>query len=163
MKRLHIHVSVDELATSVRFYNALFGAEPTVLKHDYAKWMLDDPRVNFAISQRGAPAGLDHLGIQAENGDELAELKQRIDAAGMAALTEEGATCCYARSDKHWVQDPSGIAWETYHTLDSAPTYNDAPAAAAAPVAAAAPTPAAVPSAASAVRKPPCSSAFCMT
>lgn len=126
MKRLHIHVSVDELATSVRFYNALFGAEPTVLKHDYAKWLLDDPRVNFAISQRGAPAGLDHLGIQAENGDELAELKQRIDAAGMAALTEEGTTCCYAKSDKHWVQDPSGIAWETYHTLDSAPTYSDA-------------------------------------
>ena len=145
MKRLHIHVSVDELATSVRFYNALFGAEPTVLKHDYAKWMLDDPRVNFAISQRGAKAGLDHLGIQAENADELAELKQRIDAAGMAALTEEGATCCYARSDKHWVQDPSGIAWETYHTLDSAPTYNDAPQGAAAnPDSCCAPAPAAL-------------------
>ncbi|MGM8060810.1 ArsI/CadI family heavy metal resistance metalloenzyme [Vogesella indigofera] len=148
MKRLHIHVSVDELATSVRFYNALFGAEPTVLKHDYAKWMLDDPRVNFAISQRGAKAGLDHLGIQAENGDELAELKQRIDAAGMAALTEEGTTCCYARSDKHWVQDPSGIAWETYHTLDSAPTYNDAPQAVAAnPDSCCAPAPAALASA----------------
>lgn len=145
MKRLHIHVSVDELSTSVRFYNALFGAEPTVLKHDYAKWMLDDPRVNFAISQRGAPAGLDHLGIQAENGDELAELKQRIDAAGMAALTEAGTTCCYARSDKHWVQDPSGIAWETYHTLDSAPTYNDAPQAVAAnPDSCCAPAPAAL-------------------
>ena len=132
MKRLHIHVSVDDLATSIRFYNALFGAEPTVHKADYAKWLLDDPRVNFAISQRGARPGLDHLGIQAENADELAELKQRIDAAGMAALSEEGATCCYAKSDKHWVQDPSGIAWETYHTLDSAPTYNDAPLAAAA-------------------------------
>lgn len=129
MKRLHIHVSVDDLAVSIRFYNALFGAEPTVHKPDYAKWMLDDPRVNFAISQRGARPGLDHLGIQAENADELAELKQRIDAAGMAALSEEGTTCCYAKSDKHWVQDPSGIAWESYHTLEGAPTYNAAPVA----------------------------------
>lgn len=126
MKRLHIHISVDELATSIRFYRALFAAEPTVLKDDYAKWMLDDPCVNFAISQRGAKAGLDHLGIQTDSGEELDELKTRIDAAGMAVLSEEGTTCCYARSDKHWVQDPSGIAWETYHTLDSAPTYSDA-------------------------------------
>ncbi|WP_029770854.1 ArsI/CadI family heavy metal resistance metalloenzyme [Pseudogulbenkiania sp. MAI-1] len=126
MKRLHVHVSVDDLAQSVAFYSALFGAAPTVEKRDYAKWMLDDPRVNFAISQRGAKAGLDHLGIQAENAEELAELKTRIDAAGMAALSEEGTTCCYAKSDKHWVQDPSGIAWETYHTLESAPTFRDA-------------------------------------
>ncbi|HJU50318.1 MAG TPA: ArsI/CadI family heavy metal resistance metalloenzyme [Pseudogulbenkiania sp.] len=128
MKRLHVHVSVDNLSQSVAFYSALFGAAPTVAKPDYAKWMLDDPRVNFAISQRGAKAGLDHLGIQAENAEELAELKTRIDAAGMAALSEEGTTCCYAKSDKHWVQDPSGIAWETYHTLDSAPTFSGAEA-----------------------------------
>ncbi|SCK17184.1 ArsI/CadI family heavy metal resistance metalloenzyme [Vogesella sp. LIG4] len=132
MKRMHIHVAVDDLAASIRFYNALFGAEPTVHKPDYAKWMLDDPRVNFAISQRGARPGLDHLGIQTESAEELAELKQRIDAAGLAALSEEGTTCCYAVSDKHWLQDPSGIAWESYHTLDTAPTYNTAPAAVAA-------------------------------
>lgn len=140
MKRLHIHISVDELATSIRFYSALFAAEPTVLKDDYAKWLLDDPRVNFAISQRGARVGLDHLGIQADSAEELDELKARIDAADLAVLTEEGTTCCYAKSDKHWVQDPSGIAWETYHTLDSAPTYNDAPQAAANPDSCCAPT-----------------------
>lgn len=124
MKRMHIHVAVADLAHSVRFYSALFGCPPTVEKPDYAKWMLDDPRVNFAISCRsGVAPGVDHLGIQAEDAAELDELKSRIDAAGLAALSEQGTTCCYARSDKHWVQDPSGIAWEAYHTLASAPTY----------------------------------------
>lgn len=124
MKRMHIHISVDDLAQSTAFYSQLFGVAPSVAKPDYAKWMLDDPRVNFAISQRGETPGLNHLGIQAENDGELAEIKTRLDAADMAVLTETGTTCCYAKSDKHWVQDPSGIAWETYHTLDSAPTFH---------------------------------------
>jgi catechol 2,3-dioxygenase-like lactoylglutathione lyase family enzyme len=124
MKRMHIHISVDNLDQSIGFYSQLFGAQPSMQKPDYAKWMLDDPRVNFAISQRGEPRGLNHLGIQAENDDELSEIKTRLDAADLAVLTEAGTTCCYAKSDKHWVQDPSGIAWETYHTLESAPTFN---------------------------------------
>lgn len=125
MKRMHLHISVDNLAASIAFYQQLFGASPTVEKHDYAKWMLEDPRVNFAISQRGAKVGIDHIGIQVENEAELAELKSRLDQAEMAVLSQEGTTCCYAKSDKHWVQDPSGIAWETYHTLESAPTFSD--------------------------------------
>jgi catechol-2,3-dioxygenase len=124
MKRMHIHISVDDLAHNIAFYSQLFGAAPSVNKPDYAKWMLEDPRVNFAISQRGEMPGLNHLGIQTENDDELAEIKSRLDAADMATMTETGTTCCYAKSNKHWVQDPSGIAWETYHTLDSAPTFN---------------------------------------
>jgi catechol-2,3-dioxygenase len=124
MKRMHIHISVDDLARSTAFYSQLFGASPSVQKPDYAKWMLDDPRVNFAISQRGEKPGLNHLGIQAENEAELSEIKSRLDAADMSILTETGTTCCYAKSDKHWVQDPSGIAWETYRTLDSAPTFS---------------------------------------
>lgn len=127
MKRMHIHVAVDHLQDSIKFYTQLFGNAPSVQKPDYAKWMLDDPRVNFAISQRGAKAGLDHLGIQVESDAELAELKTRIDSAEMASFTENGTTCCYAKSDKHWVIDPSGIPWETYHTLSSAPTFNDRP------------------------------------
>jgi hypothetical protein len=126
MKRMHLHVTVDDLAKSIGFYSTLFGALPTVEKVDYAKWMLDDPLVNFAISQRGAKIGLDHVGIQVENEEELAEIKARLEAADMDMLTQEGTTCCYAKSDKHWVQDPSGIAWETYRTLESAPTFNDA-------------------------------------
>ena len=126
MKRMHLHVAVDDLAKSISFYNMLFGASPTVEKVDYAKWMLDDPLVNFAISQRGAKAGLDHIGIQVENDEELTEIKTRLETADMEMLTQEGATCCYAKSDKHWVQDPSGIAWETYRTLESAPTFNNA-------------------------------------
>lgn len=124
MKRMHLHVSVDDMAKSVSFYNSLFGASPTVEKPDYAKWMLDDPLVNFAISKRGAKTGLDHIGIQVENDLELLEIKERLEAAEMNMLTQEGTTCCYAKSDKHWVQDPSGIAWEAYRTLDSAPTFN---------------------------------------
>jgi catechol 2,3-dioxygenase-like lactoylglutathione lyase family enzyme len=124
MKRMHVHISVDDLAASAAFYSQLFGAQPSVLKPDYAKWMLDDPRVNFAISQRGATPGLDHLGIQVEADDELDEIRARLDAADLAMLSETGTICCYAKSDKHWVQDPSGIAWEAYHTLDSAPTFH---------------------------------------
>lgn len=123
MKRMHLHVSVDDLDKSIDFYSTLFGMAPAVSKPDYAKWMLDDPLVNFAISQRGAKPGLDHVGIQVETDQELAEIRQRLEQADMALLTETGTTCCYAKSDKHWVQDPSGIAWETYRTLDSAPTF----------------------------------------
>lgn len=131
MKRMHIHISVDDLARSAAFYSRLFGAEPTVLKPDYAKWMLDEPHVNFAISQRGEMPGLNHLGIQVESAGELEEIQARLQAADLAMLTQTGTTCCYAKSDKHWVQDPSGIAWEAYHTLDSAPTFNAAAAEAA--------------------------------
>ena len=126
MKRIHLHVAVDDLAKSIHFYNTLFGSSPTVEKPDYAKWMLNDPLVNFAISQRGAKSGLDHIGIQVENEVELAEIKARLETADMDMLTQQGTTCCYAKSDKHWVQDPSGIAWETYRTLESAPTFNNA-------------------------------------
>lgn len=124
MKRMHLHVSVLDIDKSIGFYSSLFGASPTVSKPDYAKWMLDDPLVNFAISKRGATPGIDHIGIQVESDTELSEIKERLEKAELSLLTEEGTTCCYAKSDKHWVQDPSGIAWETYRTLDSAPTFN---------------------------------------
>jgi catechol 2,3-dioxygenase-like lactoylglutathione lyase family enzyme len=120
---MHVHVAVSDLGASIGFYSKLFGAEPTVLKPDYAKWMLEDPRVNFAISSRGLEPGLDHLGIQVESDPELTELHDRLEAAGQAMVSQENTTCCYARSDKHWVADPQGVAWETFHTLDDAPTY----------------------------------------
>ena len=123
MKRLHVHVSVEDLPQSIRFYTKLFDAHPSVVKADYAKWALEDPRVNFAISARGAKPGLDHLGIQVDSSADLQAIHNRLDAAGQAMLTQEATHCCYARSDKHWVTDPQGLAWETFHTLDSAPTF----------------------------------------
>lgn len=123
MKRFHVHLSVEDLAHSIRFYSALFGAAPTVEKSDYAKWMLEDPRVNFAISARGHAPGVNHVGFQVETETELAELRQRVDAADIAALDQNGAACCYARSDKYWVQDPQGLAWETFHTLGDIPVF----------------------------------------
>jgi catechol 2,3-dioxygenase-like lactoylglutathione lyase family enzyme len=123
MKRLHVHVAVHDLEQSIRFYSALFAAQPAVKKDDYAKWMLDDPRVNFAISTRGKKAGLDHLGIQAENGAELEEIGSRLAQADVAVLPQKDAACCYAKSDKYWTIDPQGIAWESFHTLDSIPMY----------------------------------------
>ncbi|WP_042269220.1 ArsI/CadI family heavy metal resistance metalloenzyme [Paraburkholderia heleia] len=125
MKRFHIHVHVDDIAASVAFYSKLFGAEPTRIEADYAKWMLDDPRVNFAISTRGSKAGIDHLGFQVDDTAELAELAQRAQAADMTLLDQGETTCCYARSDKHWILDPQGIAWERFHTLDTAPVYGE--------------------------------------
>src|SRR5512145_1260587 len=117
MKRLHVHVSVDDLAASIHFYNTLFAAEPTVRKSDYAKWMLEDPRVNFAISQRGAATGIRHLGIQVEDRAELADVYSRLTRAEGAAVLEEGATsCCYAKSEKTWIEDPQGVQWETFLT-----------------------------------------------
>ena len=124
MKRLHVHVSVRDLEQSIRFYSALFAAQPAVRKPDYAKWMLDDPRVNFAISTRaGRDSGIDHLGIQAENEQELEDLGSRLAQADVAVTAQKGASCCYAKSDKYWTLDPQGIAWESFHTLDSVPTY----------------------------------------
>ena len=123
MKRFHVHVAVHDLKQSVRFYSALFGAQPTVEKPDYAKWMLDDPSVNFAISTRGNKAGLDHLGIQAENSAELEELGSRLAQADVSTMPQKGASCCYAKSDKYWTLDPQGVAWESFHTLDSVPVY----------------------------------------
>lgn len=125
MKRLHVHVAVDNLADSIGFYAVMFGAEPTVRKHDYAKWMLDDPRVNFAISQRGRAAGLDHLGIQVDDAAELAEVAGRLTKAGKRIVEQKATTCCYARSDKAWISDPQGIAWETFHTFGDSTAYGD--------------------------------------
>ncbi len=125
MKRFHVHVAVDDLAASIRFYSTLFAAEPAVVKDDYAKWMLEDPRVNFAISSRGGRPGVDHLGLQADSGDELEALNAQLQRADLATRAEQAVACCYARSDKYWVTDPTGIAWETFHTLGSVPTFND--------------------------------------
>jgi predicted enzyme related to lactoylglutathione lyase len=125
MKRMHVHVAVDDLRSSIGFYSALFAAEPSVVKPDYAKWMLDDPRVNFAISQRGEAAGVDHVGIQVERADELAELSGRLKAAGEHTVDEIGATCCYATSDKSWARDPAGVRWETFFTFGEAVTYGE--------------------------------------
>jgi hypothetical protein len=123
MKRLHVHVAVNDLNQSIRFYSALFHSDPSVVKPDYAKWMLDDPRVNFAISSRADKAGVDHLGIQAEDADELEELGSRLAQADVSIKAQKGASCCYAKSDKYWTLDPQGIAWESFHTLDSVPVY----------------------------------------
>ncbi len=138
MKRMHLHVSVPDLHQSIQFYETLFGAPPSVVKDDYAKWMLEDPRVNFAISQRGVGVGVDHIGIQVESPAELGELAGRLKAAGANTFDQEGATCCYARSDKTWVSDPAGVRWETFFTFGEAVSYGEdlAEAATAAPVAA---------------------------
>lgn len=130
MKRFHMHVAVADLAANIRFYSQLFGVPPTVEKTDYAKWMLDDPRINFAISMRGAKPGVDHIGLQVESDEELAQLKARYEAADASAMTTEtGIGCCYVRSNKHWLTDPQGLAWEAFHSLADIPTYADAPQA----------------------------------
>jgi catechol-2,3-dioxygenase len=127
MKRLHVHVSVDDLAKSIQFYSTLFAAEPTVRKSDYAKWMLEDPRVNFAISQRGDGSGIRHLGIQVEDRAELADVYSRLQRAEAPILEEGATTCCYAQSEKSWVADPQGIQWETFLTTGESTTYGSAP------------------------------------
>jgi len=126
MKRFHVHVAVPDLAASIRFYSTLFGSEPTVRKDDYAKWVLDEPRLNFAISQRGGRSGVNHLGFQVDSDEELQALHAKLEAADRAVVAEKNALCCYARSDKYWITDPAGIAWESFHTLGSIPTF-DAP------------------------------------
>ncbi|SEJ32207.1 ArsI/CadI family heavy metal resistance metalloenzyme [Paraburkholderia diazotrophica] len=125
MKRFHIHVAVEDLAASIRFYSALFASEPTVVKSDYAKWMLDDPRVNFAISQRGATPGLDHLGMQVESEAELDEMRDRLKRAALPVDEQIGTACCYANSNKYWTVDPQGIAWESYRTLNEIPVFGE--------------------------------------
>lgn len=125
MKRLHVHVTVDNLNASVRFYSELFAAEPTIVKPDYAKWMLEDPRVNFAISARGANAGIEHLGIQVENRDELAEVYGRLKRAEGPVLEEGATTCCYAKSEKSWIEDPQGVKWETFLTTGESTVFGD--------------------------------------
>jgi len=123
MKRLHVHVGVESLSDSVKFYNALFGAEPVKLKPDYAKWMLDDPRVNFAISTRSGRTGVDHMGIQVDDADELSTLRDQMSQANISTHSNGETTCCYARSEKSWVEDPNGVAWEAYHTMEDAQIY----------------------------------------
>jgi catechol-2,3-dioxygenase len=123
MKRMHVHVSVSDLEGSVRFYSELFAAEPTVRKHDYAKWMLDDPRLNFAISHRGAAAGIEHLGIQVESHAELEQLYSRLRRTERPVLEEGSTTCCYAKSEKSWIKDPQGIPWETFLTTGASASY----------------------------------------
>ena len=129
MKRMHVHVGVRDLDASIRFYSTLFGAEPSVAKHDYAKWMLDDPHVNFAISAgHHEVKGIEHLGIQVENGEELTEVYGRLKAADRPMLEEGATTCCYARSEKSWISDPDGVVWETFLTNGEATVYGDSPA-----------------------------------
>jgi predicted lactoylglutathione lyase len=123
MKRLHVHVAVTDLSVSIRFYSELFAANPVVLKSDYAKWMLDDPRVNFAISQRGRAAGVDHLGIQVESRAELDEVHARLKRAEGPIIEEGQATCCYAVSEKNWIDDPQGVQWETFFTTGESTVY----------------------------------------
>ena len=130
MKRFHVHAHVEDLEKSIAFYSKLFGAEPARVERDYAKWMLDDPRINFAISTRGTQPGVDHLGIQTDSEEELQELKARAQAADMALQDEGETTCCYARSDKYWITDPQGIAWEQFHTLGDIPVFSEQQAAA---------------------------------
>lgn len=126
MKRFHVHLHVDDLARSIAFYSKLFDRAPTRSETDYAKWMLEDPAVNFAISTRGAQPGIDHLGIQTDSAAELDALKARARAADMALLDDGQTTCCYARSEKHWITDPQGVAWEHFHTLENIPVFKEA-------------------------------------
>jgi catechol 2,3-dioxygenase-like lactoylglutathione lyase family enzyme len=125
MKRFHIHVSVNDIAKSIGFYSTLFGAEPSKIEADYAKWMLDDPRINFAISTHRQPVGVNHLGFQVDSADELRGMHAQLTAADARLIQEDEQACCYARSDKYWVTDPTGIAWETFHTLGNIPVYGD--------------------------------------
>ena len=126
MKRFHVHLHVDDLGRSIGFYSKLFAAEPVRVEGDYAKWMLEDPPVNFAISTRGNKPGIDHLGIQTDDAAELATLKARAEAADLALVDDGETTCCYARSEKHWITDPQGVAWEHFHTLGNIPVFNEA-------------------------------------
>lgn len=125
MKRMHLHVSVPDLGASIHFYETLFGAAPVVVKGDYAKWMLEDPMVNFAISERARAAGIDHIGIQVDSTEELGELAQRLKTASADTFDQEATTCCYAKSDKTWAQDPAGVRWETFFTFGETTSYGE--------------------------------------
>ena len=124
MKRFHVHIAVPDLQQGIRFYSTLFGAEPSVVKDDYAKWMLEDPRVNFAISRRDGKAGINHLGFQVDEDVELLEIEHRLSAANANGRSETNVSCCYARSDKYWVTDPAGVAWESFRSLGTVPFFN---------------------------------------
>ena len=125
MKRFHVHAHVENLETSIAFYSKMFASEPTRVESDYAKWMLDDPRINFAISTRGSKIGVDHLGIQTDTEEELVALREQAEAADLTLQDVGETTCCYARSDKYWVTDPQGIAWEQFHTLGNIPVFSE--------------------------------------
>jgi catechol 2,3-dioxygenase-like lactoylglutathione lyase family enzyme len=124
MKRIHIHVGVENLDESIRFYSAIFGAQPVKTKADYAKWLLEDPRVNFAISTRASKKGVEHLGIQVDEDAELAEIRERVKVAEFAVFDEGETVCCYARSEKSWVKDPAGVPWEAYRTMEDAQIFS---------------------------------------
>ena len=145
MKRFHVHVAVDDLDANIRFYSTIFGAPPTVAKNDYAKWMIEEPRINFAISSRGLKAGLDHLGFQVDSEEELRVSRKQVADAEIAALDQPDTQCCYARSDKYWTTDPQGIAWETYRTLGQAELFGAVTTQAAESSACCAPKPEAIP------------------
>ena len=125
MKRFHVHISVNDLERNIQFYSSIFGSAPTVQKPDYAKWMLEDPRINFAISRRGHRLGVNHLGLQVDSTDELTNMRASLELADASLVEQTGASCCYARSDKYWVTDPQGIAWETFHSLGAVPVYGE--------------------------------------
>lgn len=125
MKRMHLHINVADIDQAVDFYSVLFGAPPSVVKTDYAKWMLEDPRVNLAISSRARTAGIDHVGIQVDSAAELGELAGRLKDAGAQTLDQEATTCCYAKSDKSWVTDTAGVRWETFFTMGEATSYGE--------------------------------------
>jgi catechol 2,3-dioxygenase-like lactoylglutathione lyase family enzyme len=157
MKRFHVHLNVADLDASIGFYSALFAAQPAVRKPDYAKWMLDDPRINFAISTRGRTPGVDHLGLQVDSDADLRTLGEQLDAAGETLVPEDAAVCCYARSDKLWTEDPQGVRWETFHTLGEATRYHGGEAACATDGASCSPDPKAM----HAMAKPSAGSACC--
>jgi hypothetical protein len=125
VKRMHVHVSVDNIDTAIGFYSALFATKPSVIKDDYAKWMLDDPRLNFAISSRGSNPGLDHLGIQVESEGELQDVYSRLREAGQNVIEQGKTNCCYAKSEKSWIDDPAGISWEAFFTTGESTNYGD--------------------------------------
>lgn len=125
MKRFHVHVAVTDLQESIRFYSSIFGADPSVKQGDYAKWMIDEPRINFAISARGHTPGVNHLGFQVDSNDELTQMRAQLQAADASLLEQTETACCYAKSDKYWVTDPSGLAWETFHSLDTVPVFGE--------------------------------------
>ncbi|TXH07613.1 MAG: glyoxalase/bleomycin resistance/dioxygenase family protein [Candidatus Moraniibacteriota bacterium] len=124
MKRMYIHLGVKNIDESVKFYNALFGTEPAKLKPDYAKWMLEDPRINFAISTRAGKVGVDHMGLQVDDVSELNVLREQMSAANISTHSDGETTCCYAKSEKSWVEDPNGVAWEAYHTMEDAQIFS---------------------------------------
>jgi hypothetical protein len=142
MKRFHVHAHVEDLHESIAFYSKMFAAEPVRVQSDYAKWMLEDPRINFAISTRGCKVGVDHLGIETDTEEELIALKEQAAAADMTLLDVGETTCCYARSDKYWLTDPQGIAWEQFHSLGNIPVFSEPPKASTASTACCAPEPA---------------------